>query len=213
MKSDFFEPYFIPKTSEVSSIGVLVHGYGASGSNLLDGLRRPIVSEFSHMALLAPNAPHVCDVFDEGFQWFPLRSADVTQDVRVTLLDEASSHVLQCLQAFQKHFNISRHIPIIMMGFSQGGAMTLHMTQHHINVQAAVVFSGFHIPYHKTSTYTPPTLWIHGDADNVVPLHCMTDAAPRISHVQTQRMSGMSHEISPKALQSALEFLRLHHCA
>ena len=64
-------PIIEPASKKVKNIVLFLHGYGANGSDLIN-----IASEWIDILpdtiFYSPNAPFICDINPEGFQWFKL---------------------------------------------------------------------------------------------------------------------------------------------
>ncbi|MFT5160659.1 MAG: phospholipase/carboxylesterase, partial [Paracoccaceae bacterium] len=54
---------------------VLVHGYGADGSDLL-GLADPLSEHLPDTVFVAPDAPNKCSGNPFGYEWFPIPRLD-----------------------------------------------------------------------------------------------------------------------------------------
>jgi phospholipase/carboxylesterase len=101
-----------------------------------------------------------------------------------------------------------------LVGFSQGGAMTLDVGTH-LPLAGLVVLSGYLHPLEvrPLPKAFPPILMIHGIQDNVVQI-----AAARKSHeallaaganVQYHELN-MGHEIQPEAMVLMQQFIETH---
>ena len=60
-----------PKSGEVRSVVVFLHGYGANGDDLL-GLAEPLSEHLPDTLFVSPDAPENCTGSPLGFQWFPI---------------------------------------------------------------------------------------------------------------------------------------------
>ena len=60
-----------PRSGEVRSLVVFLHGYGANGDDLL-GLAEPLSEHLPDTLFVSPDAPENCTGSPMGFQWFPI---------------------------------------------------------------------------------------------------------------------------------------------
>ena len=106
---------------------------------------------------------------------------------------------------------------IVLLGFSQGTMMSLHVGPRREDELAGIVaFSGRLIKPESLEDEVvtrPPVLLIHGDADEVVPPQSLPDAAEALQQagwkeVYAHVMKGTGHGIAPDGLSVALAFMR-----
>ena len=60
-----------PKSGDIRSVLVFLHGYGANGDDLL-GLAEPLSEHLPDTLFVSPDAPENCAGSPMGFQWFPI---------------------------------------------------------------------------------------------------------------------------------------------
>ena len=105
---------------------------------------------------------------------------------------------------------------MVLLGFSQGTMMALHVAPRREEPVAAIVgFSGRLLePEHLADEVVsrPPVLLIHGDQDDVVPPESLPEAGNALSaagfEVYAHVMKGTAHGIAPDGLSVALAFIR-----
>ena len=197
------------------SVVIFLHGYGADGADLL-GLADPLAPHLPHTAFHAPNAPERCAGNPFGYQWFPIPWLDGSSEdaAREGLLRAAED-----LNAYIDKVLADEGLPpeaLALVGFSQGTMMSLHVAPRRPAPLAAVVgFSGRMLEPGALEGETvsrPPVLLIHGDADEMVPVAALPEAADALvaagfetyAHVS----KGTGHGIAPDGLSLALGFLR-----
>ena len=106
---------------------------------------------------------------------------------------------------------------LVLIGFSQGTMMSLHIAPRREDSFAGVVgFSGRLVEPELLMDDVlsrPPVLLIHGDQDEVVPVQSLPEAAEALqsagfkdvfAHIQ----KGTGHGIAPDGLSVALAFMR-----
>jgi phospholipase/carboxylesterase len=202
-------------SGETGSVVILLHGYGADGADLL-GLAEPLAPHMPDTAFIAPDAPERCKNNPFGFQWFPIpwldgsapEAAEASQAVSTGLLDRFLDDVLEAEGL--------RPSQMILLGFSQGTMMSLHVAPRRAEPVAGVVgFSGRLLAPERLEPETlskPPVLLIHGDADDVVPIASLREAGDALTRAGFETyghvMKGTAHGIAPDGLSVALAFMR-----
>lgn len=199
---------------KAGSVIVFLHGYGADGADLL-GLAEPLGRYLPDTAFYAPNAPEPCRNNPFGFQWFPIPWLDGSTEAQARASMEKS---VEDVNAFldgvlaREGLNADR---MVVVGFSQGTMMALHILPRRDQVVAGIVgFSGRLLAPELLAEVKvrPPVLLVHGDQDQMVPFADMGLAERALSGagftVGTHAMRGTGHGISPDGLGAALAFVR-----
>ncbi|MBM7067333.1 alpha/beta hydrolase [Actibacterium sp. 188UL27-1] len=203
-----------PKSGNVASAVVFLHGYGANGADLM-GLADPLAEHMPDTLFLAVDAPETCVNNPMGYQWFPIPHMDGS-DPQAAGASFAQS--VDDLNAFLDHMLLQErleHKQVILLGFSQGTMMSLHVAARRSAPFAGVVgFSGRLLQPERLAaevTSKPPVMLLHGDRDPVVPYESMQEAAEPLADndfdVYTHTMAGAPHTISPDGLQQAYAFM------
>ena len=202
----------LKNTSEnCSKLIFILHGYGADSNDLFSIAtywQRFLPDAF----FCVPNAPNSCQVNPAGFEWFDLMQTDndkITQESLVSLekLQETIDQKLDDLKI--------EHNKLILVGFSQGTMMSLHVgLRRKSDIGGIVGFSGaMTLPenWEAEITSKPPVLLVHGDVDNVVPVQMMHEAFIALKEfgidVENHVSPSVMHNIGPDGLQKAMEFL------
>ncbi|NOR61211.1 MAG: prolyl oligopeptidase family serine peptidase [Rhodobacteraceae bacterium] len=194
---------------------VFVHGYGADGNDLI-GLAEPLAEHLPDVVFHAPNAPQRCTGNPMGFQWFPIPWLDSSSEAEATegmasaaaLLNEWLDETMKAEGVDEAH--------TLLVGFSQGTMMSLHIAPRRAEPLAGVVgFSGRLMApetLEDEALSRLPILLIHGDEDPVVPLQSLPEAADALTkvgyEVYTHISKGTGHGIAPDGLQLALQFIQ-----
>ncbi len=193
---------------------VLLHGLGADGNDLL-GLApywapRLLAAEFS-----SPHAPEPCDMAPYGNQWFSLQSREpeailAGAEGAAPVLNEFIDYELERLGLDDTR--------LALVGFSQGTMMSLYVGLRRERPPAAIIgFSGSLVApdlLPNEISVRPPVMLVHGDADEIVPIHALHEAVAGLStagvgviwHVS----GGMGHQIDETGLEMAGDFLTTH---
>ncbi|MGY9033072.1 MAG: alpha/beta hydrolase, partial [Rhodobacterales bacterium] len=106
---------------------------------------------------------------------------------------------------------------VIVLGFSQGTMMALHVLPRREDPVAGIVaISGRLLEpdaLQDEALCKPPVLLIHGDQDDVVPPQSLPQAAQALEdagwkEVYAHIMQGTGHGIAPDGLEVSLAFMR-----
>lgn len=195
---------------------VLLHGYGADGNDLL-GLADPLAPHMPDTAFFAPNAPEKCVGNPMGYQWFPIPWLDGSpEELAKQSMVQSVADVNAYLDALLEAEGLTPD-RLILLGFSQGTMMSLHVAPRRTEELAGVVgFSGRLVEPEMLAAEVvsrPPVLLLHGDQDDVVPPESLPAAAEALQgagwkEVYAHIQKGTAHGIAPDGLGVALAFLR-----
>lgn len=203
-----------PLSGTVKSVVILVHGYGADGRDLV-GLADPLSEHMPDTLFLSPDAPTRCSINPSGFEWFPIPRMDGSTEAAMEAGMAAS---VTALNAFIDD-TLSEHkiAPnrLILLGFSQGTMMSLHVGPRRAQELAGIVgFSGRLVKPERLATELktkPAVQLIHGDQDDVVPYSDMADAEKTLTQAGIETLTftskNVAHGIAPDGLGMALGFM------
>jgi phospholipase/carboxylesterase len=194
---------------------VFLHGYGADGADLL-GLADPLAPHLPGTAFHAPDAPERSAGNPLGYQWFPIPWLDGSSEAAARAGMAAS---VAALDAYLDGVLADEGLTpdrLMLIGFSQGTMMALHVAPRRAQAVAGVVgFSGRLLNPEALATEArvkPPVLLLHGDQDPVVPFADMELASRALQQagfaVRSHVMKGTQHGISPDGLGAALAFVK-----
>ena len=196
------------------SVVIFLHGYGADGADLL-GLADPLAPHLPDTAFFAPNAPERCAGNPFGYQWFPIPWLDGSSEEAAR---EGMAQAADDINAFIDQVLADEGLApqaLALVGFSQGTMMSLHIAPRRPAPLACVVgFSGRLLNPQALEGETvsrPPMLLIHGDADEMVPVQSLPEAADVLVKAGFETYAhvskGTGHGIAPDGLSLALGFL------
>lgn len=203
----------------VASI-IVLHGLGADGSDFVPICDEMDLSEVGPIRYVFPSAPHMPVSINGGYDmraWYDI----IPMPGGGRLEDEAG------LRASQRRIDaliqreVERGIPasrIVLMGFSQGCAMTLMTGLRHPASLAALVGLSGYLPLpdhtaterHVANQHTPIFL-AHGTHDDVVlPARGMAalTALRGWAHDVSWHTYAMPHSVCPEEIQDLTRWLR-----
>jgi phospholipase/carboxylesterase len=181
---------------------LILHGYGSHEGDLF-ALAPHLPLQPTIAALRAPLPA------GQGWSWFPI---GVPGDPVGDALDAAALGILAWLDALPE-----QPTSIGLLGFSQGGAMTLQLMRHAPERFAfAVQLSGFiasgtHPGDARLAELRPPVFWGRGTLDPVIPEAAVqrTQAWLPTHSTLTERIyEGLGHSIAQSELAEIVSFLR-----
>jgi phospholipase/carboxylesterase len=190
---------------------ILLHGYGADGNDLI-GLAPVLAPLMPDAVFHAPNAPYPCEGNPMGFQWFGISRLD--PEVAAAGVRSASPFVEQFLDDTMAKYGLDES-ETILIGFSQGTMMALHVGLRRATPLAGIVgFSGMLAAPEALATEIrskPPVLLVHGDSDEMLPA-VLTQRAAQTLHengveVGVHIAKGVGHGIDQTGLSHCARFV------
>lgn len=202
-------------SGQAKSLVVFLHGYGADGADLL-GLADVLAPHLPDTAFVAPDAPDRVPGAPFGQQWFPIPRFDgSTQGQAEAGLERSTEDLSAFLDQRLAHEKLGPQA-LVLIGFSQGAMMSLHVAPRRKDAMAAVIaISGRLLHPERLAAEAqvkPPVLVMHGDVDQVVDFSEMSIAYNALvaSGFETYGhvMQGSGHGIAEDGLATALAFLQ-----
>lgn len=178
---------------------VMMHGLGSNESDLF-GLASYLPLEPVVASLRAPLE------YGPGYAWF------LAEGDREPAANLATAAVLDWLDEQQ-------FASVGLLGFSQGGAMTMQLMRHRPELFSyAVNLSGFAIPSSHDGDQAlaerkPPVFWGYGTADRVIDPNFIsyTDGwLPEHASLTRRVYEGLAHGISQQELADIAAFVKEH---
>jgi phospholipase/carboxylesterase len=209
-------PRLAPQSGAAQQLVVFLHGYGADGNDLID-IGRAWQQYLPHAAFVSPHAPEPCGQAPVGRQWFALTFRDPNE--RWIGVNKAAPLLEHFLDA-----ELNRHkLPpssLMLVGFSQGTMMALHVGLGRSTAPAAIVgYSGLLVerPDGNAEAFVaeiksrPPVLLVHGDRDDLIPPQALFQATEALAAlevpVEWHLSAGVGHGIDAEGLRHGGEFL------
>jgi phospholipase/carboxylesterase len=190
---------------------VLLHGVGADGNDLI-GLAPYWAARLPDAEFVSPDGPFPCDMAPFGRQWFSL------QDRSPAAILAGVQATAPILDAFLDSALAARGLEdrqLALVGFSQGTMMSLYVGLRRARPPAGIVgYSGALVgadALPREIRSRPKVLLVHGDADEVVPVHALSIAATGLTAagvpVEILTRPGLGHGIDEEGLTRGGEFL------
>jgi len=191
---------------------VLCHGYGGDGqdiSNLAINWQRFLPETI----FLCPNAPEICAVHPQGYQWFDLSSDKEELILEKSLVAEAKLNTFldQVLDNFQLETN-----NLALVGFSQGCMMSIQIAlKKKKQISCLIGYSGKVINQKHLSDniHSKPKIFLmHGANDTLVPpTHLLEAKEYLVKHglkIKTKMFKDCEHRIPVEGVSLGLGFLK-----
>ncbi len=148
---------------------ILCHGYGGDGkdiSTLAINWQRFLPDAI----FLCPNAPEVCAVNPQGFQWFDLTSEDKEIILEKSLIAEEKLNIF--LDQVSNNFQLEPS-NLALVGFSQGSMIGIQVAlKKKEQINCLIGYSGKVINQKHLSdniNSKPKIFLMHGENDTIVP--------------------------------------------
>ena len=191
---------------------VLCHGYGGDGKDI-SVLANNWQRFLPQCIFLCPNAPEICAVNPQGYQWFDLTSEKEEVILEKSLIVEEKLNIFlnQVFDNFQlKPSNLA------LVGFSQGCMISIQIAlKKKKQISCLVGYSGKVINQKHLSNNInskPKIFLMHGANDIIVsPTYLLEAKEYLVSHglkIKTKMLKDCEHKISVEASSLGLEFLK-----
>ncbi len=198
--------------NKAQQIIVLCHGYGGDGKDI--SLLAINWTRFLPNAIfLCPNAPEICSVNPQGYQWFDLSSEKENVILEKSLLAEEklSKYLDQVIEDFQLEFS-----NLALVGFSQGCMMSLQVAlKKREKINCVIGYSGKVInkKHLSSSIISKPKIFLmHGANDEIVSPMYMLEAKEYFSthgiKIKTKLFNNCEHKIPVEGTSLGLDFLK-----
>jgi phospholipase/carboxylesterase len=198
-----------------SPVIVTLHGLGTNGEDLAplcEELRLP------GCRFVLPDAPlHLSGYPPTAYAWYDFQNHDRNEFV------QSRKYLFKIMDRFANDPNLrpapgreKAHKPIIIIGFSQGGVMSLEAGLNYKGkVKAIVSMSGYMPNPWETLTkaqasFETPVLLVHGNGDEVVPVEGSrktVKALEEAGYHPILKEFPMGHQITEESLETVRDFL------
>ena len=191
---------------------VLCHGYGGDGQDI-STLAIHWQRFLPETIFLCPNAPEICAVNPQGYQWFDLSSDKEELILEKSLIAEEklNTFIDQILNNFQLEPN-----NLALVGFSQGCMMSIQIAlKKKKQISCLIGYSGKVINQKHLSDniHSKPKIFLmHGANDTLVPpTHLLEAKEYLVKHglkIKTKMFKDCEHRIPVEGVSLGLGFLK-----
>ncbi|MES2607785.1 MAG: dienelactone hydrolase family protein [Pseudomonadota bacterium] len=202
-------PVLSPVSGIIRKIVIFLHGYGATGDDLID-IGAQWAKHLPDTLFVSPHAPDVCEMSPLGYQWFGLQDFNPL-NIRQGM-DSAAPIITHYIKNLMAEHKLEAK-DIALVGFSQGSMLAMDMVFQISGLGGIVGYSGAFYPpaLLDRPKDSPPILLVHGTADTVVPyaalLHAQTQLQLYGVKVTPQTCNGLGHSIDDLGLRVGREYL------
>ena len=191
---------------------VLCHGYGGDGkdiSTLAINWQRFLPDAI----FLCPNAPEICAVNPQGYQWFDLTSEKEEIVLEKSLVAEEKLSIF--LDQVFDNFKL-KPINLALVGFSQGCMISIQVgLKKKEQINCLIGYSGKVINQKHLSNNInskPKILLMHGANDTIVPPTHLLEAKEYLNNqgikIKTKLFKNCEHRIPVEGVSLGLGFIR-----
>ncbi|MFN7038244.1 MAG: alpha/beta hydrolase [Alphaproteobacteria bacterium] len=195
---------------------IFLHGYGSNGADLIS-LAREFSQTLPDAQFISTNAPFTCEESVFGFQWFSLKYRD--EDYLFSGLEKASILLNEFIDQQLERFSFTED-NLILIGFSQGTMMALHVGPRRNKACKIIGYSGILIKGQKLLTEAkskPKILMIHGKLDYVLEHKYFESSILALKNlsfpVDAYSYNDLGHTIDYRGIAVAQDFLKANFTA
>ena len=191
---------------------VLCHGYGGDGKDI-SSLAVHWQRFLPDAIFLCPNAPEVCNVNPQGYQWFDLTTEEEEVILEKSLIAEEKLNTFldQALNNFQLETS-----NLALVGFSQGSMMSIQVgLKKKEEINCLIGYSGKIINKKNLSdniNSKPKIFLMHGTNDTIVPPTHLLEAKEYLNKcgikIKTKLFKNCEHKIPVEGSSLGLGFLK-----
>ena len=191
---------------------VLCHGYGGDGKDI-STLAINWQRFLPEAIFLCPNAPEICAVNPQGYQWFDLSSdkEELILEKSLIVEEKLNTFIDQILNNFQLESN-----KLALVGFSQGCMMSIQIAlKKKKQISCLIGYSGKVINQKHLSDniHSKPKIFLmHGANDTLVPpTHLLEAKEYLVKHglkIKTKMFKDCEHRIPVEGVSLGLGFLK-----
>ncbi|HEY8578532.1 MAG TPA: phospholipase [Beijerinckiaceae bacterium] len=209
-------PRLEPASGRARQLVVFLHGYGASGDDLI-AIGSQWAAALPDAAFVSPSAPEPCEHMAEGRQWF--RLTDRNPHERWAGCVSAAPHIDAFLDAELAARGLGDDA-LALVGFSQGAMMALHVGLRRRRPPAGILaYSGVLVGPEKLEEAVagrgpqdlPAIFLVHGSHDDVIPAEALFSSAGALAEAgvpaQWRLCMGLAHGIDGSGLHHGAVWL------
>lgn len=203
---------FLPESGPVQQLMVLLHGVGATPTQMLS-LARTLRAHFPQAAYLIPAGWDAHDVVPGGRQWFSLNG--ISDDNRIERVAASVPRLNAWVKQAQQRLKVEP-AATALIGFSQGAILSLEAVAADTDLAGRVLaFSGRYARLPEAAPARTTLHLFHGSDDAVIPSRHSLEAVKHLStlpdaDVTLDIAEGIGHDVHAALVDSALHRLTHH---
>jgi len=200
------------ENEKIENAVILLHGYGGDGKDI-STLTLNWKRFLKNTIFICPDAPEVCKINPNGFEWFDLSNED--ENYILNEVKKAEVVLKKYIEEIKLEFDLNSS-QICICGFSQGCMMSLNVgLTSNESLNCIVGFSGKIIDKIDLSSRIKNKtniLMLHGDLDPIVTPSNLLDAKDffirQKIYIETKIIKNCEHHIPFEASSLALNFIK-----
>ena len=191
---------------------ILCHGYGGDGNDIsiLANYWKNFLPE---TLFICPDAPEICKVNPNGYQWFDLM--DQTEDEILSKSLIAENKLNNFIDEVQGKNKLGSEM-LALVGFSQGCMISIQTAlKRKEQINCLIGYSGkiINIKHLSQNIVSRPEVYLmHGDKDAIVPLNSFLEAKEFFFNkkykINTKIFNNCEHRIPTEGSSTGLQFLK-----
>tara|TARA_Y100000590_G_scaffold73679_1_gene81196 strand:- start:990 stop:1646 length:657 start_codon:yes stop_codon:yes gene_type:complete len=191
---------------------IMCHGYGGDGKDI-SSLAINWQRFLPDAIFLCPNAPEVCSINPNGYQWFDLSSEKDEIILEKSLFAENKLNIF--LDQIFNNFNLNSK-NLCLVGFSQGCMMAIQVAlKKKEEINCLIGYSGKIINQEhilKNIVSKPKIFLMHGDEDNIVSPTYLLESKEFLNNqgikIKTKLFKNCEHKIPVEGVSLGLDFIK-----
>ena len=198
--------------SSPKNVVILCHGYGGDGKDI-SILANYWKTFLPDTLFICPDAPEICKVNQDGFQWFDLMDQTVEETLSKSLIAENTldNFINEVVSENELNFK-----DVALVGFSQGCMISMQTAlKKKDQIKCLIGYSGkiLNIKHLNQNINSKPEIFLmHGDKDQIVPINFLLEAKEFFNKndykIQTKIFKNCEHRIPTEGSSIGLEFLK-----
>lgn len=194
-----------------NAVVIILHGLGADGDDLLP-LAQALQPAHPQLRFILPHAPLRHVTLNNGMlmpAWYDISGAGFARERNPEGLAESFKYLQQLIAE-----QATLRIPIILIGFSQGGALALHTGLRSATPLAGIAALSTYLPpgEYPTAVATLPIFMAHGLYDEVVPLAAASESKALLNglgYTVNWHEYAIGHQLSPPLVTDLSSWLKM----
>lgn len=177
------QTYQLEPEQNADACVIWLHGLGASYQDFVPVVPHLKLPNHQRIRFLFPQAPSISVTCNGGIEmpaWYDILALTEIRKINQAHLDQTRQQIIRLI-----HQQVKNGIPasrIVLIGFSQGGAVAYHTALHYLEPLAGLIALSTYLPNPDTLPETPihsalPIRIAHGLQDDVV-----TTRASQLAH-------------------------------